>query len=169
MNTGTLIVSRHAAAIEFIRAESPEFADAKVIAIACPADVAGNVVAGNLPLHLAALAAEVVAVEFDGTPPRGTEYGVAEMLAAGAKLRRYTVRESPSSAPELVWASGHFNETDCLVESKGRYKVCNVGQKWMAREVLEDKLFRNMLSGTLQECLKVCQEHADCWAKVGAP
>lgn len=86
-----VIVSRHPAAIEFIRREAPEFASALVLAQANTEDVAGRIVAGNLPLHLAALAAEVVAVEFAGAPPRGQEYGLADMDAAGARLRRYRV------------------------------------------------------------------------------
>lgn len=93
--TEHIIVSRHPAAIEFIRAEAPEFADAPVVAQATAEDVAGRVVAGNLPLHLAARAAEVVAVEYAGDPPRGAEYSLAEMHAAGARLRRYTVFSEP--------------------------------------------------------------------------
>lgn len=86
-----IIVSRHPAAINFIRATAPAFADAPVVISATPDDVRGKVVAGNLPLHLAALAAEVVAVEFAGDPPRGHEYGTEEMRAAGAYLARYRV------------------------------------------------------------------------------
>lgn len=81
-----VIVSRHPAAIDFIREELPEFTDAPVMASVTPDDVRGKVVAGNLPLHLAAVAATVYAVEFSGAPPRGAEYGVAEMRAAGAQI-----------------------------------------------------------------------------------
>lgn len=87
-----IIVSRHPAAVEFIHHDAPEFRGAPVMATATPEDVTGKVVAGNLPLHLAALAAEVVAVEFAGAPPRGQEYGLAEMQAAGARLARYKVQ-----------------------------------------------------------------------------
>lgn len=93
-----VIVSRHQAAIEFIRLAAPEFAGAPVLAQAGPDDVKGKVVAGNLPLHLAALAAEMVAVEFAGAPPRGQEYGLAEMQAAGARLTRYTVQRGGEAA-----------------------------------------------------------------------
>ena len=86
-----LVVSRHPAAIEFIRAAEPEFAGALVLASATPDDVRGKSVAGNLPLPLAALAAEVIAVEFSGAAPRGVEYGLSEMRAAGAHLVRYKV------------------------------------------------------------------------------
>jgi len=91
----TVIISRHPAAIEFIRANDARFIDAPVITgNATPADVAGKVVAGNVPLHLAALAGSVVAVEFDGTPPRGQEYGLPEMEAAGSRLVEYVVRRA---------------------------------------------------------------------------
>jgi len=86
-----LIVSRHPAAVAFIRSAAPEFADAPVVASATADDVRGVAVAGNLPLHLAALAAEVWAVEFTGPAPRGTEYTFDDMVAAGAVLRRYRV------------------------------------------------------------------------------
>ena len=86
-----IIVSRHPAAIAFIRENAPEFADAPVIQTATPENVRGHIVAGNIPLHLAALATEVLAVEFNGTPPRGQEYGVNDMYEAGARLARYVV------------------------------------------------------------------------------
>jgi len=88
-----VIISRHPAAIEFIRATDARFAEAPVITgNATPDDVRGHIVAGNIPLNLAALAEEVVAVEFSGAPPRGAEYGATEMAAAGARLAKYIVR-----------------------------------------------------------------------------
>lgn len=89
--TDRVIVSRHPAAVEFIRRELPEFADAPVLATATPEDVAGKDVAGNLPLDLAAHANTVFAVCFTGTPPRGQEYGIEEMDAAGATIRAFRV------------------------------------------------------------------------------
>lgn len=89
--TEHIIVSRHPAAIAFIRATAPEFAAAPVVESATPDAVRGKVVAGNLPLALAALATEVVAVEFAGAPPRGQEYGLEEMHTAGARLTRYVI------------------------------------------------------------------------------
>ena len=86
-----LIVSRHPAAVDFIRSAAPEFANASVVAQATAEEVRGKIVAGNLPLHLAALTLEVVAVEFAGSPPRGQEYTLADMRAAGARLTRYVV------------------------------------------------------------------------------
>ena len=87
-----VIVSRHPAAVEFIRAEAPAFADAPVISGEATAeDVSYKVVAGNIPLHLADLALRVIVVEFAGKPPRGAEYTVEEMRAAGARLAEYIV------------------------------------------------------------------------------
>lgn len=67
----------------------------RVLASATPDDVRGKVVYGNLPLHLAALTSEVHAVEFSGTPPRGAEYSLADMDAAGARLACYRVEVAP--------------------------------------------------------------------------
>ncbi len=86
-----LIVSRHPAAIEFIRAQRPELANAPVLAQATTEDVRGKHVIGNLPLALCALAESVEVVEFAGAPPRGQEYTIEDMIAAGARLRRYIV------------------------------------------------------------------------------
>ena len=85
-------VGRHPAALEWAKAHGlPE--DAKlVVGNATPADVEGRVVWGVVPLHLAAAAAEVHVIEFAGTPPRGLEYGRAEMDAAGARWARYRVQ-----------------------------------------------------------------------------
>lgn len=111
-----IIVSRHAAAISFIQASAPEFADAVVLAsVAYPDEVVGAAVAGNLPLHLAALAAEVVAVEFTGAAPRGAgPYTLDEMRAAGARLVRYRVQalgvyQSAAAETAVEWSDrqGH--------------------------------------------------------------
>lgn len=97
-----IIVSRHPAAVEFIRTEMPAFRDAPVLASATADDVRGAIVGGNLPLHLAAEAAIVVAVEFRGDAPRGAEYSIEEMRAAGAHLRAYQVR-----CPDLFTARAY--------------------------------------------------------------
>lgn len=86
-----IIVSRHPAAVEFIRREAKLPEETPVIASATADDVRGKAVYGNLPLHLAAEAAVVYAVEFDGQAPRGAEYTLDDMHAAGAKLVRYRV------------------------------------------------------------------------------
>lgn len=71
--------------------ETYEMARIPVLAEAAPDDVRGRHVVGNLPLHLAALCVSITAIEFAGAPPRGAEYGVAEMEAAGARLAEYSV------------------------------------------------------------------------------
>ncbi len=88
---GRLIVSRHPAAIQFIRM-FPGWEHVQAAQSVTADQVSGRLVAGNLPLHLAAIAREVWSVEFRGAPPRGAEYTLQEMLAAGAVLRRYKVR-----------------------------------------------------------------------------
>ena len=87
-----IIVSRHPAAVEFIRRAGELPASVPVLSSVTAEDVRGKVVYGNLPLHLAAEARAVVAVEFTGPPPRGQEYTLADMEAAGARLRLYRVR-----------------------------------------------------------------------------
>lgn len=89
--SATVIVTRHAATVEWLRAEVPELADAPVLASATADDVRGRIVYGNVPLFLAEEAAEVRVVEFTGAPPRGAEYGIEEMRAAGARISTYTV------------------------------------------------------------------------------
>lgn len=104
-----LIVSRHRAAVEFIASlispaaqlierggeivavGNPWGKEVPVLSSATAEDVRGKDVAGNLPLSLAAEARTIYAVEFDGAPPRGREYGLEEMRAAGAHLRAYRV------------------------------------------------------------------------------
>lgn len=88
----SVIVSRHPAAVEFLRQNDARFADAPVLESATADDVRDRVVGGNLPLHLAAEAAMVVTVEFTGPAPRGQEYTLEEMRNAGAHLRVYVVQ-----------------------------------------------------------------------------
>lgn len=114
-----IIVSRHPAAVQFVAEEIGGERDGNSVTIyrdtgepdgdnptmncrvvveeipvlveATPEQVAGKTVYGNLPLHLAAMANIVFAIEFKGSAPRGAEYGVAEMRAAGARLMPYVV------------------------------------------------------------------------------
>jgi len=87
-----VIVSRHPAAIEFIRNELPEFSDAPVLASASADDVRDAHVAGNLPLDLAAVANCVRAIVYpEGKAPRGTEYTLADMYNAGARIQLFYV------------------------------------------------------------------------------
>jgi len=99
-----VIVSRHPATTEFIRRELPQFASAPVLATARVEDVAGKEVAGNLPLNLAAHASIVHAVCFAGTPPRGQEFGLEEMEAAGAHIVSVVV--IPASLANVLVGEG---------------------------------------------------------------
>ena len=121
MNSDSVIVSRHPAAVKFVAYElfswaldtlsfctstsvvevyrdfekggdGSTYATIPVLSSATADDVRGKRVYGNIPLHLAALAAEVVAIEFDGEAPRGVEYTLDEMRRAGARLVAYKVQ-----------------------------------------------------------------------------
>lgn len=125
--TDSVIVSRHPAAVEFIihclsADASPTGGEARwsvdgkavvviektgpmdafvssipVVETATPEDVRGKVVYGNVPLRLAVLAKEVRTVEFTGTPPRGQEYSLEDMVEAGAEFRSYRVIDPDES------------------------------------------------------------------------
>ena len=85
-----IVVSRHKAAIEFIRQEMCwRPGSFRVVESATADDVQGMHVYGNLPMHLAALAAKVTVVEFAGEAPRGQEYDLSAMQKAGARLVTY--------------------------------------------------------------------------------
>jgi hypothetical protein len=116
-----LIVTRHPAALQFLaqgihpewapavlegqqlvwKPIGPEAGSPEALAVsdsvriisgnATAEDVRNKIVYGNIPLHLAALARAVIVIEFSGDPPRGQEYGLPEMLAAGAHLTAYEV------------------------------------------------------------------------------
>lgn len=85
-----VIVSRHIGAVEWL---SRQGIHGRVISHATPEDVVGKVVIGNLPLHLAALAEEVWAIDMPGLSSiqRGGELTADDMERAGARLRRYKV------------------------------------------------------------------------------
>lgn len=86
----TVIVTRHEGLVEWLRMQG---ISGNVIAQATPKDVAGNIVIGALPLHLASLAQEVISIDLPGLTPeqRGKDLTPAEMDAAGAKMSRYKV------------------------------------------------------------------------------
>jgi putative CRISPR-associated protein (TIGR02620 family) len=86
----TVIVTRHAGLVAWLAQQG---ITGDVIAQATAADVRGRVAIGALPLHLAAEATEVVAVDLPGLTPaqRGQDLTPAEMDAAGATLTRYRV------------------------------------------------------------------------------
>lgn len=129
-----LIVSRHPAAVEFIAKQlggivSPsgllvEFAagePVRVLPSASPEQVRGREVYGNLPLHLAACAATVWAIEFAGAPPRGQEYDLAAMEAAGARLVPYRVLDAAGMVAlrEAARGDGYGPHPYCLLPLPG--------------------------------------------------
>jgi CxxC motif-containing protein len=127
-----VIVSRHPAAVEFILEVSGLPVDTPVLTgNVSREDVLGKRVYGNIPMSLASVAAEVNAVEFDGAPPRGAEYGVEEMKAAGARISRYRV-ELLSTCDE------HVDRLDVSVRT---YK------NLLANGILTISDFRNMSEG----------------------
>ena len=87
----TVIVTRHVGLVAWLEARGIA---GTVIAQATPADVQGKRVIGALPLHLAALADEVIAIDMPNltAEQRGRDLTPAEMDAAGATMTRYTVR-----------------------------------------------------------------------------
>lgn len=92
-----VIVTRHAGAVEWLRRHGVE---GEVVAQADAATVAGRVVVGALPLHLAALAAEVVAIDMNLPPNlRGVDLTPEQMDECGATLRRYRVLALESETP----------------------------------------------------------------------
>ena len=105
----TYIVSRHAATLEWLREQGYE---GEVIThVANPEQISGQIVIGNLPLHLAARAALVGAVEFDlPAEMRGQELTL-EWMRANARVRWYTVRdESPEWYFEAIRAAEAASE-----------------------------------------------------------
>jgi putative CRISPR-associated protein (TIGR02620 family) len=88
----SVIVSRHPAAIAFARGDE-RFTTARVLDQATEDDVRGQVVAGNLPLHLACLCQQYYAIELPAIAlsQRGQELSGEEMVAAGARLVHYRV------------------------------------------------------------------------------
>ena len=122
-----IIASRHPAAVEFIRLASGLDAATPVVAEATEADVRGAIVYGNLPLHLAALADAVVAVEFTGPAPRGTEYTLADMRAAGARLRVYRVRPCASGHRLDCAVAVDDSDGDLVAEINGVGQWCEPG------------------------------------------
>jgi len=114
-----LIVSRHAGALEWLRRRGFDVSAAKAEITAADVD-RNTVIVGNVPLALAAKAAAVVAIQFKGAPPRGTEYTADDMEAAGAYLQTYWVAETPTldaeSAAQSVWnvMAGRLTMTECL-------------------------------------------------------
>ena len=115
MNAQPVIVSRHPAAIEFIRQKAGLPDDTPILAqVAEPTDVHGRAVYGNVPLRIACEAERVVAVEFDGDPPRGREYTLEDMQSAGACLRTYHVL-TPWTLADIETAGAETDENNAML------------------------------------------------------
>jgi putative CRISPR-associated protein (TIGR02620 family) len=86
----TVIVSRHTGAVEWLAQRG---ITGEVIAQATPEDVRGKNVIGNLPMHLASLAAKVGSIDLPrlAAADRGRDLTPEEMDAAGATIRWYVV------------------------------------------------------------------------------
>jgi CRISPR-associated protein Csx16 len=87
----TIIISRHAGAIEWLAQRG--ITGPVITGNATPDDVRGKVVVGALPLHLAALAVKIGSIDMPGlrADQRGKDLTPAEMDAAGACIRWYVV------------------------------------------------------------------------------
>jgi len=88
----TVVVTRHAGALEWLRKHHPEFEDCEVLAHARPEDLIGNRVVGVLPVHMASMCAEYWHLEMTVPPDcRGKELTVEDMERFGCHITRYTV------------------------------------------------------------------------------
>jgi len=89
----TLVVTRHAALVEYARELGLVGPDLRVLAHVSEADVAGQHVLGVLPLHLAALAASVTEIPLALEPAdRGVELPIERVRAIAGDPVRYVVR-----------------------------------------------------------------------------
>jgi len=85
-----IIVTRHAGAVEWLRQRG--IVGDVISHVTDPAQVRGQVVYGTLPLHLAAEARAIYAIEMDLHPEdRGRDLTPTEMDARGAHLVWYVV------------------------------------------------------------------------------
>lgn len=86
----TIIITRHVGAVKWLAERG---ITGTVLAQATADDVRGKIVIGALPLHLAAEAGEVWAIDLPGlmAEQRGKDLSPAEMDAAGATISRYRV------------------------------------------------------------------------------
>ena len=99
-----VVVTRHAATLEWLRSRwgTDRVGTWEVIShVLEPAQVAGKIVVGNLPMHLAAKAAYVGVIEMPMLHPdqRGHELTLSEMYEAGARLNFYRVVEEQYDPP----------------------------------------------------------------------
>ena len=94
MSEEVVIVTRHSGVIEWLAERG---ITGEVIAhITDPGQIAGKIVIGALPLHLAALAERVGSIDMPGlrADQRGQDLTPEEMDGAGAALSWYEVRRA---------------------------------------------------------------------------
>ena len=114
--TRVLLVTRHAAALQWLQTVLHAPQAGHVAHLDSPDGLqAGDIVAGNLPMELAATLCEqgvvVLGIDLRLTPQqRGRPLSVADMQAAGARLRRYRVQASP-------WPEGLHQAEDGAVHA----------------------------------------------------
>ena len=91
-----LVITRHKALVEFLVEEGIlQDGDYIVVPHASEEDVRGKIVVGVLPLHLAALAKEVIAPIFELKPEdRGRELSIEELRERFRGIERYRVFKS---------------------------------------------------------------------------
>ena len=107
MERTELIVTRHAGLIDWLARRG--ITGEVVSHVATPNQVAGRVVYGVLPLHLAARAELVVVVDMPNLAPelRGTDLTPEQMDAAGATLAYYRVEQIDADLATVARMAGH--------------------------------------------------------------
>lgn len=89
--SSVVIVTRHAGAVEWLRQKG--YTGEVIDHIDSPSQVTGKIVIGNVPLHLAAVALQVWAINMLNLRPdqRGKDLSPTEMDNAGAEIHKYRV------------------------------------------------------------------------------
>lgn len=94
--SNTVVVTRHAGAVEWLKRNGYIPDDAEVYPHVDPTQVEGKIVVGAVPLHLAVLCEKIGSIDIPDLAPeqRGKDLSPAEMDAAGAALRWYSVAQA---------------------------------------------------------------------------
>ena len=88
----TIIVTRHAALIDYLIAEGHATADTPHVSHVTPDDVRGKHVIGVLPMHLAALTASITEIPLDiPADMRGKELSLADLRNYARPAVKYVV------------------------------------------------------------------------------
>ena len=93
--TNVVVVTRHAALVEYLRELELVGEDCKVISHATPEEIEGKHVIGVLPIALAALAEKVTVVPLNlPAELRGVELGIEEVRAHAGAPETFRVERS---------------------------------------------------------------------------